>query len=134
MVFSEGIMRRSILLIIECLLIIFVIVVLLGSASAWDGRPSDCPRRAWCGCYLSYKLFGYNQIYLWRARNWLALGRRVTRPYPGVVAIYARGRGGHVGLVTGVTRNGIILLSGNDGGAVRERERSTRGIIGYRSI
>lgn len=53
-----------------------------------------------------------------------------------MIAVFARGkRGGHVGIVKAVVGPGkIVLLSGNDGNAVRTRARSTRGIIGYRRL
>jgi len=99
------------------------------------GRPAICPPRAWCGCWLSIARFGKSIRHLWYGRNWLDEGQPVSEPSPGVIAIYARGRGAHVGEVRRViSPTRIVLLSGNDGGAVRERERSTAGIIGYRRL
>jgi uncharacterized protein (TIGR02594 family) len=99
-----------------------------------SGPPAGCPARAWCGCWLS-KHLGLNDRSLWLARNWARIGSPAGGPAPGVVAVFARGRGGHVGIVTGVPGPGrIILLSGNDGRAVRERERSTRGVIAWRHV
>jgi hypothetical protein len=41
----------------------------------------------------------------------------------------------HVGIVVAVSGPGrIVLLSGNDGGAVRQRERSSRGVIAWRTF
>jgi len=95
------------------------------------GRPAGCPR-LWCGCWLKRHV-GFKDRRLWRARAWLKVGRRVSSPRVGAVAVYARGRtGGHVGIVTKVLGPGrIVLLSGNDGNRVRERARSTRGLLGY---
>jgi surface antigen len=71
---------------------------------------------------------------LWVARNWTKYGRSANGPAPGVIAVYARGTGGHVGIVTSVPRRGVVVLkSGNDDGAVRERERSTKGVIAWRN-
>lgn len=97
------------------------------------GRPPGCPR-LWCGCWLAMHLYGRNERRLWLARNWAREGRPAAGPAPGVIAVFARGRrGGHVGIVTAVPRPGVVvLLSGNDGRAVRERERTTRGVIAYR--
>lgn len=96
-----------------------------------SGKPPGCPSM-WCGCWLS-KYLGYNDRKLWLARNWLKVGRPAHGPAPGVIAVFARGKGGHVGVVTTVkSPNKIVLLSGNDGGAVRERERSTAQVIAYR--
>jgi uncharacterized protein (TIGR02594 family) len=97
------------------------------------GRPAGCPK-LYCGCWLA-KHFGIDDKSLWRAREWLKRGRALSSPQVGAIAVYARGKGGHVGLVTQVlASNRIVLLSGNDGGAVRERERSTAGVIGYRQL
>lgn len=100
-----------------------------------SGRPAGCPR-AYCGCWLALRLFGHHVRSLWLARNWARIGRPASGPAPGVIAVYARGRrGGHVGIVTAVPGPGrIVLLSGNDGRRVRERERSTRGVIAYRNL
>jgi uncharacterized protein (TIGR02594 family) len=90
--------------------------------------------RLWCGWWLANHL-GYKDKSLHFALNWLDDKRftRVAGPAVGQIAVFRRGkRGGHVGIVKGVPGPGrIILLSGNDGNAVRQRERSTAGIIGY---
>lgn len=105
-----------------------------GRGRVISGRPAGCPR-AWCGCWLArYK--GLKDRSLWLARNWTRVGRPAPGPAPGIIAIYARGRrGGHVGIVRRVVRPGVIvLLSGNDGGLVRERARSTQGVIAWRIL
>ena len=105
--------------------------------ASWSvgGRPNCCPPRAWCGCALSVWIYGDCRKSLWRARAWLNLGHPVPYPIPGAIAVYKRGSGGHVGIITSVPRPGFIVLkSGNDNGAVRERERSTAGVLGYRVL
>ncbi|MPZ58414.1 MAG: hypothetical protein GEU91_18365 [Rhizobiales bacterium] len=103
-------------------------------------RPAGCPS-LWCGCWAALKFLGLSpreskRRGLWRARAWAQIGRPAAGPAPGVIAVFARGRrGGHVGIirrVTGASR--IVLLSGNDGGRVRQRERSTARVIAYRRI
>ena len=88
----------------------------------------------WCGWWLSHHL-GYKDRNLYYVLNWLNDKRfmRVPGPAVGQIAVFRRGkRGGHIGIVKGVPGPGkIILLSGNDGNAVRQRERSTAGIIAY---
>jgi uncharacterized protein (TIGR02594 family) len=90
--------------------------------------------RLWCGWWLANHL-GYKDKNLYLAMNWLADKRfmRVSGPAVGQIAVFRRGkRGGHVGLVKGVPGPGtVLLLSGNDGNAVRLRERSTAGVVGY---
>jgi hypothetical protein len=101
-----------------------------------DHRPEQCPVQAWCGCWLATYLGIKNQKQwreLWVARNWTTFGRPAEGPAPGVIAVYGRGTGGHVGIVTSVRRAGFVVLkSGNDNGAVRERERTTHGVIAWR--
>lgn len=88
-----------------------------------DPRP-----RAWCGWWARQQ-FGIADRAYNLARNWAHIGSPAHGPAPGVIAVWRH----HVGIVTGVPGPGrIVLKSGNDSGAVRERERSTRGIIAYR--
>jgi hypothetical protein len=95
-----------------------------------SGPPAGCPSRAWCGCYLS-KHLGLNDRSLWVARNWARIGSAASGPSPGVVVVWPH----HVGLIRHVTGPGrAVILSGNDGRAVRERERSLRGVIAYRHV
>lgn len=92
-----------------------------------DPRP-----RAWCGWQMRQWFHVADRAFN-VARRWATWGSAARGPAPGVIAVFARGRGGHVGIVTSVPGPGrIVLKSGNDGHAVRERERSTRGIIAYR--
>lgn len=75
--------------------------------------------------------FGFKDRKLWLAINWAHIGRPASGPAPGVVAVYRH----HVGVVTAVPGPGrMVLLSGNDGNAVRERERSTRGVVAWRWV
>lgn len=97
-----------------------------------SARPAGCPR-AWCACWLALHKYGRHVRRLWQARAWARVGRPASGPAPGVIVVYARGRGGHVGKITRVIGPGrIVVISGNDGNRVRERERSTRGVIAYR--
>jgi hypothetical protein len=86
------------------------------------GRP-----RAWCGWWMRQRL-GVADIRGNVARWWAGYGRRAPGPGAGEIAVWPH----HVGLITAVNGNKIMLLSGNDGNAVRERWRPTRGIIAYR--
>lgn len=99
-------------------------------ANVVGGRPEGCPSRAWCGCYLS-KHLGLNERRLWVAREWARVGSPASGPAPGVVVVWAH----HVGIIRQVTAPGrAVVHSGNDGRAVRERERSLRGVIAYRHV
>lgn len=103
-----------------------VTVLFIGTA---DARPAGCPH-AWCGCYMALKkgFSGATARALWVARNWAKMFPRAALA-PGNVAVFARGRGGHVGEIVDVRPGQILLHSGNDGRAVRTRWRSTRGLL-----
>lgn len=60
---------------------------------------SACPRSLGCGCHLALKLFGTAPRILWSARAWLGRGERASVGCIGCVAVFSRGRGGHVGIV-----------------------------------
>lgn len=63
------------------------------------------------------------------ARNWVHFGTPVSGPIVGAIVVWRH----HVGKITGVLdSHTIVVLSGNDGNAVRERPRSTKGVIAYR--
>jgi hypothetical protein len=99
-------------------------------AGAVSGRPAACAGIPWCGCWLRLH-FGIADARLNLARAWASIGEAVKVPAAGVIAVWPH----HVGLITENRGGGMIrLLSGNDGHAVRERVRSTRGIIAYRKV
>jgi hypothetical protein len=84
----------------------------------------------WCGIYMG-KYFGMSDRSLWIARNWAHVGSSAGGPGQGVVVVWPH----HVGVITGQTANGEwIVHSGNDGGAVRTRPRSLRGVIAFRHV
>lgn len=112
----------------EMRLILAVAAFVMLAAPA-QARPAGCPH-AWCGCYLASH-FGFTGALarkLWLARNWASTFPRASLA-PGNVAVFSRGRGGHVGKIVDVRPGEVLLHSGNDGRTVRTRWRSTRGLI-----
>lgn len=98
------------------------------SAAGFIGsRPSGCPARAWCGCWLAQHL-GMSDRSLWLARRWASLGMDAGGPRVGAIVVWRH----HVGKITAVDGHRIRVLSGNDGRAVRDRWRTTAGVIAYR--
>lgn len=93
------------------------------------------PYFAWCGWWMRKHVsetlgmnFGpdYN-----RAIAWARVGRPTSGPSPGVIAVKRH----HVMQVVSVPSPGrIVAISGNDGHRVKVRERSTKGIIAWRSL
>jgi hypothetical protein len=65
---------------------------------------------------------------LWKASKWAGVGTPVREPRVGAVVVWRH----HVGKITAVEGRRIRVLSGNDSNAVRERWRSTAGVIAYR--
>jgi hypothetical protein len=98
------------------------------NATARHGqRPAGCPER-WCGCWLALHK-GISDHRLWVARAWANWGRP-SPLIPGAVVVYPH----HVVEVLSALGNGrFIGVSGNDGHAVRVRERSTARAIAIRS-
>ena len=59
----------------------------------------------------------------WRARAWAEWGQPLPSPVFGAIAVFDRKGGGHVGIVTGRTASGgLVILGGNQGDEVNERE------------
>ncbi|MDB5555448.1 MAG: putative exported protein of unknown function [Rhizobium sp.] len=87
-----------------------------------DPRP-----HAWCGWWLRHQIGVADRTFN-LARAWARYGSNAHGPAVGAIAVWPH----HVGIITGRTGTGWILKSGNDGHAVRERERSLRGVIAYR--
>lgn len=107
-----------------------VMLAYLGSTAGASGRPMGCPARAWCGCFLSHDL-GIHRRDLWVARNWAKIGVPAGGPVAGAIVVWRH----HVGVIKRVTSKGkAIVRSGNDGGRVRERERSISGAIAFRVL
>lgn len=66
-----------------------------------------------------------------RAIEWRNVGQAASGPGPGIVGVMAH----HVFQVVQVLGNGMVLaISGNDGGSVRTRPRSTASVIAWRRI
>lgn len=67
---------------------------------------------------------------LWLARAWAREGMPAPGPGVDVVVVWPH----HVGVITGREGGEWVVLSGNDGGRVRERPRSLRGAIAFRRV
>ena len=93
------------------------------SRRAYGGLP-------WCGIFMTQKT-GINKRSLWLARNWAYEGSNAGGPGIGVIVVWPH----HVGKITGrAPDGGWVVLSGNDGNAVRNRERSLAGAIAFRRV
>jgi len=90
---------------------------------AGDYRP-----RAWCGWWLRQQL-GVADRRFNLAREWTRYGRPAGGPHVGAIVVWRH----HVGRIVGPCNGAVCLIqSGNDGHAVRTRERSVAGAIAFR--
>lgn len=67
------------------------------------------------------------------ARSFASYGQRISGPQVGAIAVMSRGgRGGHVGVVSGIDSNGNpIVISGNHGHRVAEATYSRGRVYAY---
>lgn len=88
------------------------------------GQPAACQGMKWCGCWLRVRKHIADTSFNVAAR-WRTAGRP-AQCFVGAIAASSW----HVGEVTACLGNGRMkMISGNDGNAVRDRERSTRGFV-----
>ena len=111
----------------------FIAAMLLLVASATSGMAhhhhSGARPQAWCGWFMRQRLGVSDRAYN-LAANWAHWGHAASGPAPGIIGVAMH----HVFEVISVVGPGRVLaISGNDGNAVRTRERSTRGVIAWRS-
>lgn len=97
---------------------------IVAEARRWIGtNPTDMDR-LWCARFMNFvlKKTGYRGTGSDMARSFASYGRRVGGPQIGAIAVMSRGRsGGHVGVVSGIKRNGNpIIISGNHNHRVGE--------------
>lgn len=87
------------------------------------GHPAGCPRRAFCGCGASVRVFGRAVRSLYLAANWLRFPR--AAPAPGMAAA----RRGHVFVLESYVGGSTwIVYDANSGGhATRIHARSIAG-------
>ena len=107
---------------------------LIAEARRHLGTNPTTRARLWCARFMNFVLqrTGHRGTGSDLAMSFAKYGRRIAGPRVGAIAVLRRKGGGHVGIVTAVPGKGrIVLLSGNDGRRVRERIRSTAGVVAY---
>lgn len=89
----------------------------------------------WCARFMNMVLehTGHRGTGSDMASSFARYGTRVSGPQVGAIAVMSRGgRGGHVGIITGVDAQGNpIMISGNNGNRVREAPVSRGRIYAY---
>lgn len=104
----------------------------------------DDRRLPWCAAFVSYVLQeteAYdNMPYILRARNFLKYGRKVSKPKPGDIVVWARGKDmGHVGIVKSVGHGYFYALEGNTGAypskvMVIRHKVGEKALLGFRRL
>ncbi|MCK1708891.1 MULTISPECIES: TIGR02594 family protein [unclassified Bradyrhizobium] len=89
----------------------------------------------WCARFMNMVLehTGHRGTGSDTANSFARYGTRVSGPQVGAIAVMSRGgRGGHVGIITGIDAQGNpIMISGNNGNRVREAPVSRGRIYAY---
>ena len=97
------------------------------SYTSTDVEHPSHPSFAWCGWWMRLRKGVASASYN-LARNWAHWGRP-SSPVPGAVVVYPH----HVAEIVGnCDGRGCVMISGNDGHAVRTRYRSLAGAIAIR--
>lgn len=95
---------------------------------------------AWCGSFIGgvFAEVGLGAKIpkeFYRAKEWLNVGTKLTKPAYGCVVVFNRNGGGHVGIVVGKTKNGNLkVLGGNQSNQVNIADFTTDRVVGYRWI
>jgi hypothetical protein len=101
------------------------LLICLTTIASANARPAR-----WCGWHARFNIVQsdpgeeFNQACAWR--NY---GAPASGPIVGVIVVWCSKSHRHVGKIVGGEPGHWIVKSGNDGGAVRTRERSVAGAI-----
>jgi len=109
--------------------------VLVSEARKYMGTNPTARKRLWCATFMNMVLArtGYTGTNSDAAKSFAYYGRRISEPRVGAIAVLTRGkRGGHVGVVSGIDKNGNpIIISGNHNERVGEAVYSRARVIAY---
>lgn len=90
---------------------------------------------AWCGTFVAQCLQTAGLPYpkdWYRAKAYLTMPVKLTRPAYGCIVVFEREGGGHVGFVVGKDQYGnLMVLGGNQGDAVNIKPFPTHRVLGY---
>jgi len=113
----------------------YEVPALVAEARKYMGTNPTDRKRLWCATFMNFVLakLGYSGTNSDAARSFAYYGRRIGEPRVGAIAVLTRGkRGGHVGVVSGIDRNGDpIIISGNHNRRVGEAVYARSRVIAY---
>lgn len=103
----------------------------LRKLKAWWANDSD----AWCGTFAAQCLQACSLPYpkdWYRAKAYLDMPVKLTKPAYGCIVVFGREGGGHVGFVVGKDQYGnLMVLGGNQGDMVCIKPFPTHRVLGY---
>lgn len=94
----------------------------------------------WCGTFMAqvFKEAGLETKIpkdFYRAKAWESVGTKLNAPAYGCIVTFTRDGGGHVGLVVGKTKNGLLkVLGGNQSNAVTIQDFDPKRVTAYRWV
>jgi uncharacterized protein (TIGR02594 family) len=108
---------------------------LVSEARKYLGTNPTARKKLWCATFMNLVLakVGYVGTHSDAAKSFAQYGHRVSDPEVGAIAVLSRGKnGGHVGVVSGIDKNGNpIIISGNHGQRVGEAVYPRSRVIAY---
>ncbi|WP_436203934.1 TIGR02594 family protein [Astrobacterium formosum] len=105
---------------------------LVEEARRWLGTNPTNRSSLWCAAFMNFVLqrAGHEGTGSNLAKSFASLGRRVSGPQVGAIAVMSRRGGGHVGVVSGIDEAGNpIIISGNSRGRKVAEHAYPRGRI-----
>lgn len=94
----------------------------------------------WCGTFMAqvFKEAGLETKIpkdFYRAKAWESAGTKLNAPAYGCIVTFTRDGGGHVGLVVGKTKNGLLkVLGGNQSNAITIQDFDPKRVTAYRWV
>ena len=94
----------------------------------------------WCGTFMAqiFKESGLQTKVpkdFYRAKAWESAGTKLDKPAYGCIVTFTRDGGGHVGLVVGKTKTGMLkVLGGNQSNAVTIQDFDPKRVTAYRWV
>ena len=94
----------------------------------------------WCGTFMAqvFKEAGLSSKVpkdFFRAKAWETAGTKLTKPAYGCIVTFTREGGGHVGLVVGITKTGMLkVLGGNQSNAVTIQDFDPKRATAFRWV
>ena len=116
------------------------ILRLTGKAFAAHGKKSwiQDDETPWCGSFMGgiFAEVGLGHKIpkeFYRAKEWEDVGTKLNQPAYGCVVVFSRTGGGHVGLVVGKTKTGMLkVLGGNQADSVNIMDFDPKRVTAYR--